>query len=353
MEPGFFIRNRKWLRPTGHVVFWIAYFLFMLVQYVYMKDDVNYRALLASLSMTLPVDIAATYFTVYYLMPRFLFRRKYVTSMLVFAFSAVVFILLQRCILYFIIIPTFHQEKWADASFFPFNFFYSLINIYMVTGFFMAVKLLKFWYEDQHIRTELETQNKESELALLRSQINPHFLFNTLNNIDTLIADNAEEASAAIMKLSDIMRYMLFDSDTRFVPLSKEITYLESYVSLQKIRFRDPDFVKFEVRGSERNRMIAPMLLIPFVENAFKHGAKEQDRTGISIFISSENNLLEFEVVNSLSPDSPVSKDITKGIGLTNVIRRLDLLYKDRYQLTTSTENNKFRVHLRIILYED
>jgi LytS/YehU family sensor histidine kinase len=223
----------------------------------------------------------------------------------------------------------------------------------MIAGFFMAIKLLKYWYENHRIRLELEAQNKDSELALLRNQINPHFLFNTLNNIDTLISDNQEEASDAIMRLSEIMRYMLYDSNTRFVPLQKEISYLESYIALQKIRLKDPDFVKFNVQGNDRNRRIAPMLLIPFVENAFKHGAKDSSARGVFVGITAGYDFLDFVVENDINSSENSSRDITKGIGLKNVTRRLDLIYKDQYQLETTTENNIFRVHLRIIFNEN
>ncbi|RLD70639.1 MAG: histidine kinase [Bacteroidetes bacterium] len=227
------------------------------------------------------------------------------------------------------------------------NPFYSFVNIYTVVGFFASIKLLKYWYHNQQLKSELENKNKTSELALLKSQVNPHFLFNTLNNIDSLVAIDQEKASDAIIKLSDIMRYMLYDTATDKVFLEKEINYLQSYIALQGLRFQNPEVVQFNISGSCSNFHIAPMLLIPFVENAFKHGKKTMNGAIIISLVCVPEKLV-FTVSNKYDVPMLQQKDKTKGIGLSNVKRRLDLLYPDKYVLDINGDDGKYEVKLQI-----
>lgn len=346
--------KKQLIRVASHILFWIFYFIFIFVQVTYLKEDPQYDAIFTSMGLTLPVDICASYFTVYVLLPGLLFKKKYLLFILSLLSSALIFILLQRSISYFIIYPVFYTSPgFVRSAFFHFNYFYSALNIYTIVAFFMAIKLLKYWYQDQNIRMELEKENKNSEIALLRNQINPHFLFNTLNNIDTLITKNQAQASDAVMKLSEIMRYMLYGSNTEYVPISKEIDYLKSYIALQKIRFKNPDFAMFEVNGTQRNKLIAPMLFIPFVENAFKHVAKDAKSEAISIILTTEAEYIDFQVINSVNQSDLQSKDETSGIGLSNVRRRLDLIYKDNYDLEVGIKNNNFIVKLRLKFNEN
>ena len=153
--------------------------------------------------------------------------------------------------------------------------------IFIVLAIF--IKMSFEWLISEKQKSDLIAQTRASEIAQLRSQINPHFLFNTLNNIYSLVCRKSDDAPPAVMKLSEIMRYMLYDSDTDKVPLEKEISFLKSFIELQQLRLNTPDFIKFEVIGTAWNKLIAPMLLISFVENAFKHGNKNVSPPGISI----------------------------------------------------------------------
>ena len=182
----------KGSRVLLHISFWIGYIVFVLLQYALFEDDLNYAGTIGSLTLTALIDIAAAYFTVYYLLPNYLFKKKYWQFGVLFLISAAIFILAQRAMMYYVTIPYFYPEKaaWKMKTFWMINPIYSFFNIYTVVGFFASVKLLKYWYKSQQLRTELENKNKTSELALLRTQLNPHFLFNTLNNIDSLILTN-------------------------------------------------------------------------------------------------------------------------------------------------------------------
>jgi two-component system, LytTR family, sensor kinase len=194
-------------------------------------------------------------------------------------------------------------------------------------------------------RTELMLQNKSSELALLRSQVNPHFLCNTLNNIYSLVYKKSEDAPAAVMKMSYIMRYMLYDATSDQVLLEKEVEYLQSFIELQKLRIPKKDFVSMNISGKIEGLTIAPMLLIPFVENAFKHGSKNVPSPGIQINLFTEPGKVGFEVFNYLRKGSAI-KDNSKGIGLINIRRRLELLYPDKHALEVRQDEDMFYVKL-------
>jgi len=189
-----------------------------------------------------------------------------------------------------------------------------------------------------------------SELALLRSQINPHFLFNTLNNIDTLVEEDPAKASDSIIKLSDIMRYMLYDASTEKVHLKDEIEYLKSYIALHQLRLSDQDYIQFNIKGENSNRIISPMLFIPFVENAFKHGKKNVVSPGVIINLFLERQFIKFEVQNYFDEPVKGEKDITEGIGLKNIRRRLELIYPDNHELEIGNTNGEY--HITLIIYD-
>lgn len=204
------------------------------------------------------------------------------------------------------------------------------------------------WFENQRIRRELENQNLTSELAFLKSQINPHFLFNTLNNIHTLAYKKSDGAPEAIMKLSDLMRYMIYESDVDFVPLEREVQHLKSFIALQELRFKSLEIVSFTFKGDLSQRQIAPLILLPFVENAFKHGFDLNKKGTIQIKLAVGTKLI-FEVINPTSPsDMSVNKDQVGGIGLENIKRRLDLIYKGKHTLLVDESSDSFRVLLTI-----
>lgn len=203
------------------------------------------------------------------------------------------------------------------------------------------------WFRNYRRQMELESQNLKSELALLRNQINPHFLFNTLNNIDSMVYKVAPEASDAIVKLSELMRYMLYDANTDEVTLSQEIQHLRSFIDLQKMRLKKHD-VHLSVNLEADQLKVAPMLFIPFVENAFKHGQWSDDIFYVQVALSGNAQELLFRTANWFDPSKIDHKDRAGGIGLSNVRRRLDLLYPGRHSLEITQENNQFVVELRL-----
>lgn len=223
------------------------------------------------------------------------------------------------------------------------------LRLVIITGIYaVLIRYMIKSFESQKLRDELTNQRQASELALLRSQVNPHFLFNTLNNIYSLVYKKSDEAPAAVMKLSSIMRYMLYDATSDKVPLEKEIEYLKSFIELQKLRIKNPDFVSLHIEGNAEGHSIAPMLLISFVENAFKHGSKKH-QPGIIVRLSALKDRINFEVINYLKKTTLSQNECESGIGLTNIRRRLELMYPDKHNLLISEDAETFRINLEIV----
>jgi len=222
------------------------------------------------------------------------------------------------------------------------------LRMTIIMGFYsVLIRFMIDWFDSQKLKDELINQRQSSELALLRSQVNPHFLFNTLNNIYSLVYKKSDEAPSAIMKLSRIMRYMLYDSNSDIVPLEKEIDYLRSFIELQELRINQAGYVEFKIEGSTENRTIAPMLLIPFVENAFKHGGKNHS-PGIIIHLNCTQSQISFEVRNYKKKNLMARNDEIGGIGLQNIKRRLDLLYHGKHTLVIEDSQEMFAIKLDI-----
>jgi sensor histidine kinase YesM len=234
-----------------------------------------------------------------------------------------------------------HREWFYPES-------YTVTILY--TGLAYLARFTTRWIMDQQVKSELINRNQQSELALLRSQINPHFLFNTLNNIYSLVYTKSDEAPDAMTKLSDIMRYMLYEANTEKVMLSKEINYLRSYIELLLLRFSKKNFIEFNVHGDIEDKLIVPMLFFPFVENAYKHCNKKSPVPGIKITLKVQEDLLTFTVVNSVRKETDISECDEGGIGLKNIKRRLELLYPGHHQLIISETASSYSIELHISL---
>jgi LytS/YehU family sensor histidine kinase len=208
------------------------------------------------------------------------------------------------------------------------------------------------WLESQREKQELQSQTLQSELKFLKSQINPHFLFNTLNSLYALTLKKSDLAPEIVLKLSEMMRYMLYECNEREVPLSKEINYLKNYLELEKIRQGKKMNINFQMEGELANQKIAPLMFIPFIENSFKHGLSNQISNGyvdIKLKINGEKVNMNIENSKAASMPSPTGKR-SGGIGLKNVRRRLNLLYPEHYKLEIEEDPNTYKVKLEIDL---
>jgi len=208
------------------------------------------------------------------------------------------------------------------------------------------------WYSEIRFKEELQKKNHEMELELIRSQLDPHFLFNTINNIDVLISRDATRASEYLNKLSDIMRYMLYEAKAETIDLNMELAYVEKYLELQKIRTSNPDYVNYQVTGNPANLRIAPILFFPFIENAFKHTEGKKNANNISINIDIAGSKLVFESVNTYQK-SLETKQEHGGLGNELIKKRLNLLYGDRHLLEITDNNEIYKVKLTLDLGEN
>ncbi|MFD2513268.1 sensor histidine kinase [Pontibacter locisalis] len=197
-------------------------------------------------------------------------------------------------------------------------------------------------------KEQLEKQAVEAELHYLKSQINPHFLFNTLNNIHTLVYKQAPAAPEAVLGLSSLMRYMIYESNAPTVPLSREMSYLQDYVSLQQLRYKKAPVVDLEIEGDTESCHIAPLLFIHLLENAYKHSPARLEPGSIKVSVEIKENTLTFRVQNPISNNPGNALEEPGGIGLTNVRKRLALLYQDQHELEISSTGETFIVTLKI-----
>lgn len=341
-------RNR-FIRLSFHLLFWI--FIVVFFTFIYGYRDAQYFEIFEILMGTLPLDMLFTYFLIYFLIPELLLKKSYLWFIITFILSFTLVVIIEWTINYFILYPAIYSnfDSWQSSI----SYFSGAgLMIYISLGFVIllasAIKLSRYWLQSQQDKAELEIQNRKSELALLRSQVNPHFLFNTLNNIDTLIRKDPEKASDSVLKLSEIMRYFIYEATTDKVPLEKEVDYLRNFIELQRIRHKNPGFIRFQVSGSPGTMVIAPMLFIPFVENAFKHGSKGNKIPAITVDLLIQDREIRFDVVNYIERHQEHVKDAGRGIGLANVIRRLDLIYPGQYSLTINEEEEKYSITLEI-----
>ena len=302
-------------------------------------------------------QIALTYVFIYWLLPNYFYKRKNfilvgavtVGALLVFDFVAVGF--KNSSIIY---------NALMGEGVFGFNFLVLqrvviidvLSSLPIVLGFALMIKLVKRWWQKQKETELLAKEKTKAELQLLKAQVHPHFLFNTLNNIYFFTLTNSTQAPVMIKKLSGMLHYILNECNLSFVPLGKEIKMIRDYMALEKIRYAEQMQMTIDIQDDHDGKMIAPLLLIPFVENSFKHGASKMiTQPWIKLNLSVENNRLDFSIINS--KPSNIESPMTKGnIGLKNVRKRLELLYPGTHELNIVSEPDSYAVHLILQLQD-
>ncbi len=239
----------------------------------------------------------------------------------------------------------------SDKNFeFKKHLFFSTFVFLFILACSIAYKTIRDKITADNLAKEKENENLKTELSLLRSQVSPHFMFNVLNNMVTLARKQSDLLEPSLIKLSSLMRYMLYETDEEKVSLEKETDYLQSYIDLQRQRFSKKVVINVMLNPADRSYDIEPMLLIPFVENAFKHGTGLIEHPQIDIVLNAEKNKLHFMVSNKYDPASIEVKDKASGIGLTNVQRRLNLLYPKHHTLDINKKEGMFVVTLQINL---
>ena len=330
-----------------HITFWIVYFIINFIRYGSMNNDYWYS--FKSNLIEFPLNITITYFTIYFLIPKFILTKKYLQFALYFILSLIVFYLIRTGLTVYLVSENIWPEAEGSDKAFTFNHIIAMIiGVIYVIGFVAAIKLTNDWIYEKRRNDKLKKLQLQTEINYLRSQIQPHFFFNTLNNLYALTLEKSDHAPEVVLKLSEIMEYVLYDMKEEKVSLLKEIKYLQSYLELEKLRYGDKIITTIEIKGNISDVKIPPLLFITFIENSFKHASAENDDSKININISFELNgyFLYFTVSNTYI--SSVENTGKEGIGLNNVKRRLDLLYGKKYDLNIFTGDNQFTVKLKI-----
>jgi two-component system LytT family sensor kinase len=285
------------------------------------------------------------YYTV--LFQKFLIKKKFLLL-----FAGAISVSLVSALVVSALLSTLFGARFMFAD--GFNSFFWELFIFTLIGLFHGVVALVMrgfiaWFEDIKLKEELNRKNYETELALMKAQLHPHFLFNTINNIDMLIQKDPAKASAYLNKLSDIMRFMLYEAKTEKILLSKELTYIDKYIELQKIRTANVNYINLKVKGNADGLMIEPLLFIPFIENAFKHAENKKVDNAIGIIIIIGKDHLEFECQNHYTGNTQ-TKPEQSGLGNELIKKRLALLYPGKHHFSVNDENGIYKVNLSLTL---
>ena len=351
MNKNFYIANNRILT---HILFWAGMILLNILVYGSYEDQYG-RQLYLELA-GLPASLFVAYVNMCLLYPKFLIQKKYaayIISVIVLLFAGSV---LNRFLYLSFVAPEYFPNELQIPLFMLYRILKTMLwglnPIVLLTS---GIKLFKQWYNQEQHSQELAREKLSAELNYLKGQVHPHFLFNTLNNLYSLSLQKSDATPKVVLKLSELMSYMLYDSQAASVSLGKEINHIKNYTELEKIRYGNRLDVSLNVSGDVNGKQIAPLLLIPFVENAFKHGvSNETDNAWVTIDIKVKDELLAVKVENSRSNGLTTSEasGYKNGIGLQNVARRLELLYNNNYELKMEKEADRYLVDLKITLTE-
>jgi len=328
-----------------HISFWLAYFLLLFFIIVAATQGFSSGPNLGYIiKIGIPFAVLPS-FCAFYLFYFFLFPKYIQTIKIGLSFFYGVLISIASALVGSLLSLLFGTKMIFASGFGP---FFSMVLIGLFAGVMsIIIKGFITWYSEIKFKEELTSKNHQMELALVKSQLDPHFLFNTINNIDILILKDAQLASEYLNKLSDILRFMLFETKTEKIALSKEIEYIEKYIALQKIRTSNESFVNFTVSGNISNQLISPMLFIPFIENAFKHVSSKKTENAIVVSFLIEENKIRFECENTYNENNKLPLEYN-GLGNELIKKRIELMYPEKHNLTIKSQNNSYKVNLEL-----
>ena len=338
-----------------HVIFWLIYFLLNTLRWGNYFDDYVYS--FKANIVGFPIHMILCYLNIFVLMPKFVFKRKYFLYVCALILSLISMVFIKFNLTYFLISTNVWPEgpKVINDFTLSYSISYSLDmmigELYVIT-FVTAIKITMDWLQEQKRVIDLENTQLETELLFLRTQISPHFFFNTLNNIYSLAIEKSNKTPKLILRLSELMRYLLYETKSKKQSLEKEIICIENYLDLEQIRYGDKLKINTRITGDISDKKIAPILLLSFIENSVKHGAnKATGDVKIDIDFKIIGDFLYFSVSNPIPEIPNISKSIenSSGIGLTNVKKRLELGYKkEDYSLNIENRSKLFVVNLKI-----
>lgn len=339
------------IRGLIHIAFWCCVLLFF--TFFFKSNLSTYQDTIMFALFLMPITIATTYVSIYKLIPDYLIKKRYKLFALYCTYTLIISCYLIIVSIFFSLIYLANFE-YANMNPYTQNIILVVSAVYLIVILVSAFRLLKLNSENVKRNQALEKkiletqlQLKEQELNYLKMQIHPHFLFNTLNTLYGFALKKADETHEMILKLSNLLDYLLYQVDKPFVLLTEEINHIDDYIELEKMRFNKTLQVTFKHDAVNTSTQIAPMLFIPFIENSFKHGSLINGVLYINIVLQSTEDSIIFSIENSSFNDELISEN---GIGLENIKKRLELLYQDRYTLQISNKDSRYQVKLNINL---
>jgi sensor histidine kinase YesM len=343
----FTITANKWRYHIAFWIFWVALNTIFLGS----AEDTYRRQFITEL-YELPEKMIVVYLNLYWLVPRYLLKKKYYQ----YGFALFFLLFFMSLVMRAVYVEFLARQYYPDTAGIPYFHAYRLFkyifyNLNAVIFITTGIRLFYYWYQQQERNHELAQQNLKTELYYLKGQLHPHFLFNTLNNIYSLCLKKSDIAAPVVLKLSGLMRYMLYDSQKDLIDLNEDIKYIKGYIELEKIRYGDRISISFNESGDLSGKQIAPLLMLPFVENAFKHGlCEDTENVWITIDLKVKQEIFYFKIRNSVNALLGNHKPDPKGFGLQNLRRRLELLYPQAHEMEIRQDIDFFEVDLKIKL---
>ncbi len=334
-------------RIGRHLLYWSVWsVLYVLTNYFTVYDRTIWQCISHEL-LVLPIKMGCAYFIAYFLMPRYLYKKRYLEFIITAMVTAGIFGWMLLLLYYEMIYPTILGKTgyYTDHA----SFIYKGVELIYITSLVLGIKFFQNFLQERQRNQTLLQEKIKAELRFLKNQVQPHFLFNTLNNIYGMVLSNNKNAGESIIKLSEILGYLLYDSDVEMISVASEIDNLESFIELERLRYdRKLDF-RYQKSVIPFDAYISPLILLPFVENAFKHGpAKEEGKSIIDLKIEIINDTLHFTIRNTYNEVS-IDSNLKSGIGMKNITKRLKLIYPEKHELNIE-RGEMFEVNLKITL---
>lgn len=325
--------NRISSELVYHGLFWLAFFFFLVI-FNNSAISLGSKFLVSTIHITFYAGLV--YFNLFFLFKKFMAHGK----IAIYIIGLLLVVLAITPIKNYLL----HQNLMLD------KFYTTFLSCFFIGSMSSIYLIFNDWFRQKSEKQLLQQQTLRSELNFLKTQINPHFLFNTLNSLYALTLKKSDDAPNIVLRLSEMMRYMLYECNEKLVDLHKEINYLNNYLELEKIRHSGKFDINFEVTGDVNQQKIAPLLFIPFIENSFKHGMNNQLKDGyVNINLDVQDDSISLQVSNNKSPQIPsANKKKSGGIGLANVKKRLNLLYPDDHELKIEDAPNEYKIELAL-----
>jgi two-component system LytT family sensor kinase len=327
--------------------FWLLYFLYQWLGLASLYGD--YNGYFINACMALPVAFIFSILAVHVFSRRYYQHNRKALFWLGLILSSLLLLVVRRYINYYIIYPRYFPMALGTPLFSAGKFLVDFVNLYVITGLYALYYAISYWYQEKHRVQQLLQQNTLAELDLLKSQVQPHFVFNTLNNIYSSALKTSPETAALIAHLSGFLNYNLYDASQHSIPLTAEMDYIKHYIQLQRNRYGNRADLALNIFDDLSGLRLAPLLLLPLIENCFKHGVDQAiEKSWVRIDVSRQADWFSVTIENSIGEKNSRPNPGTGGIGLTNVKKRLQLIYPAKHELIIMESTNSYLVQLKV-----